>query len=99
MKALVDMEPRWVTQDGQRVGLSFACPSCAPAPAESVHGGRVAVFFDPPLDPGPPSPVPSWKRTGDTFETITLAPSIRVQTGPGPQEHWHGFVTNGQVTP
>jgi hypothetical protein len=35
-----------------------------------------------------------WNRTGDTFETMTLTPSID-GSGVG---HWHGFITNGEVS-
>lgn len=93
---LADLDPRWVTVDEQRVGVSFECPACRGK--ESDHGGRVFVYVDPPLDAGPPSPTPAWSRVGDTFETLTLTPSIRVRTG-DLSEHWHGFITDGQVTP
>jgi hypothetical protein len=32
-----------------------------------------------------------WQRTGETFETLTLAPSIDCSRW----GHWHGFITNG----
>ena len=34
-----------------------------------------------------------WQRTGDTFETLSLSPSIDASAS----GHWHGFVTNGEV--
>ncbi len=83
MIALVDMDPRWVTIGTQRVGVSFACPG--------VPDRRVAVFVDPPFDDGPISS-PAWRRTGDTFDTLTLTPSIST-------DYWHGHITDGQVTP
>lgn len=95
---LAALDPRWVTVDsGQRVGVSFACPACV-GRDDSPHEGRVFVYVDPPLDPGPASPSPSWQRTGDTFDTLTVTPSIRVRVD-DVGEHWHGFITNGQVTP
>ncbi len=34
-----------------------------------------------------------WQRTGDTFETLTLTPSIDASRA----GHWHGFITDGEV--
>jgi hypothetical protein len=31
---------------------------------------------------------------GDTFETLSLFPSINVED----EGHWHGFISNGEVT-
>lgn len=101
---LAERDPRWVgaggegiTRNGQPVperhgvGLMFDCPC----------GGEhcwVAVNFANPLDGGPALEGcgPNWQRTGETFETLTLTPSIlksREKGGCG----WHGFVTNGEV--
>lgn len=33
-----------------------------------------------------------WRRSGDTFEGLTLAPSVDAS----PAGCWHGFVTNGE---
>ena len=86
---LVDLSPRWVKDaDGRVVGLSFECPHCR---TERLH----AAFENPP-DGGPPSGsfVNHWKRTGESFETMTLSPSIDASA----YGHWHGFITNGEVT-
>jgi hypothetical protein len=32
-----------------------------------------------------------WQRTGNTFETLTLTPSIDASPD------WHGYVTSGQI--
>lgn len=96
MVSLTTLDPRWVTKGGRRVGVSFACPTCMET-ADPACSGRVAVFFDPPLDPGPAGPKP-WRRTGDTFETLSLSPSILTRVAPNGAAHWHGYVTNGQVT-
>lgn len=71
---LVDCNPRWMESGGQRCGLRFDCPE---GHADCGH----SIPFTPSLDGGA---VPSWyssgaqwQRTGDTFETITLSPSIR----------------------
>ena len=34
-----------------------------------------------------------WHRTGDTFETLSLSPSIDCSKW----GHWHGYVTNGEI--
>lgn len=37
---------------------------------------------------------PHWNRFGDTFDTLTLSPSIDCSRC----GHWHGFIRNGEVT-
>jgi hypothetical protein len=48
---------------------------------------------------GKPREINWWNREGDTFETVTLSPSISVrQHGEYEQLHcWHGFIRNGEV--
>jgi hypothetical protein len=83
------------------VGIMFDCP-CGKHSVEDQANElqdfqtRVFVHVDPPLDGGPrlESAKPAWQRTGDTFETLTLRPSIKRVGGCG----WHGFVTDGIVT-
>lgn len=105
---LTDLNPRWVgaggegiTQNGEAVparhgvGISFDCP-CGKC------GIRCYVDFANPLDGGASlwdeyPTHPAWQRTGETFKTLTLTPSIlrsRAKGGCG----WHGFITNGEVT-
>lgn len=102
---LTELKPKWVGINGVehgettniRFGLSFLCPCC--------REKRVAVFFKPSIDPGNwawkvqwrlPEPTNRfWDRTGETFETITLTPSVGFD-GSG---HWHGHITSGEVTP
>lgn len=43
--------------------------------------------------PAPNSGSFKWEREGDTFETLTLKPSVDA-SGWG---HWHGWITNGEV--
>jgi hypothetical protein len=100
----VDLEPNWVgaggegiTKDGNPVpprhgvGITFSCPCGCDL--------WCYVPFNNPLDGGPPLEPgrPLWQRTGETFETLTVTPSIlrsRDKGGCG----WHGFITNGEVT-
>jgi len=95
---LTDFNPRWTRafSDGPVTGLSFECPHC--------RATRITVLFKPSFDDamlsrlGVPWPHPHveglvWNRTGDTFETITLEPSVNAEkTG-----HWHGNITSGEL--
>jgi len=83
------------------VGLSFLCP-CAECTAKRTGNHdedfylRVFVGFANPLDGGPahdPRPGAQWQRAGDTFDTLTLTPSIQRMNGC----RWHGFITNGEI--
>lgn len=102
---LTELNPHWVTMPNYaftqaerpfHIGVRFDCPHC---------GRPLAAMFDPPIDPTnvravmavPWMPMPDrpcWKRTtGETFDTLTLSPSIDVSK----YGHWHGFITNGEV--
>lgn len=94
--------PRWMGAGGsgifdaqgnpvperEGIGIIFDCPCGNP-------DDIVAVEFDPPLDGKPPHRKDGhvWKRTGDTFDTLTLHPSILRVGGC----EWHGWVRNGLV--
>lgn len=91
---LADLHPRWFRDRSNMVcGLSFLCPHCKKE--------RMAVKFSPPLpimsedltpfdfDDGRPI----WLRQGDTFETLTLQPSINLAH----LGHWHGFIVAGKM--
>jgi hypothetical protein len=73
---LVDCDPQWVSEsDGREgCGVRFECPE---GHANCVH----VIPFTPALDGQPHASWQSngatWQRTGDTFETLTLSPSIR----------------------
>jgi hypothetical protein len=109
MMRLADLEPRWTVRrlDVGRTdyslwpeplfatGVTFLCPHCGKE--------RLGVQFEPALDPAGILPTfidppwdrdrPIWKRTGDTFETLTLTPSVDASKS----GHWHGFITNGEI--
>lgn len=80
------------------VGLSFLCPcsTCTALrtnyPDEDFHL-RVFVGFTNPIDEGATldSDGPKWTRVGDTFETLTLQPSILSQKEKGGCG-WHGYI-------
>lgn len=91
---LIDLDPRWMTIAGEgsaRVGMTFDCPHCGRI--------RIAVPFANPLDEA--GPREGWERTGCTFETLTLRPSILQhiydESGKVTGEHWHGYITNGEI--
>jgi len=86
------------------IGLSFLCP-CAECTVQRKGNSdedfhlRVFVSMANPIDGGPllEPGRPIWSRTGDTFETLSLQPSIlsdKAKGGCG----WHGYITNGEVT-
>ncbi len=76
---LVDCNPRWVSgryhgAEGPPRGVHFDCPE--------GHGGcSHTIPFTPALDGTPAESWQQngaiWQRSGDTFETLTLSPSIR----------------------
>lgn len=102
---LADLHPEWLSTGG-----SDAVTQTDGSPAPSRHG--VAIVFDCPCGcddrlyvpfktpiSGPPLAAEAqagWDRKGDTFETLTLKPSIlRISGCP---KQWHGWITNGEVT-
>lgn len=94
---LTELNPRWVGYPGPVYdGVSFDCPHCKTQ--------RLAITFSPPIDPNgwwPKMTKPTyagvnvWKRSGNTFETLTLSPSVDASVDIG--GHWHGFITNGEI--
>lgn len=104
-RRLIDLAPHWIgiSKDSEikfYIGVSFLCPHCdhTPCPTCGSHRGkRLAVSFWPPIDPDNWLPriteIPHGnfhqRVSGETFETLTLAPSV------GLDPHWHGTITNG----
>lgn len=98
---LIDLKPRWIGAGGEGiydknmnpvpekhgVGISFDCPCGC--------GTRCAVMFANPIDGSEAiRDRTTWERTGDTFETLSLSPSILRVGGCA----WHGFITNREIT-
>lgn len=89
-------------------GVMFDCPHCVASGIRSDDPRmvRLPVGFANPVDggapfrpesrpDGTPIPRPLWQRTGDTFETLSLSPSIDAsKTHEG---GWHGYLTNGET--
>ena len=72
------------------IGVSFDCP-CG-----SKDCRRAFIQFSNPMDGGAPIDADgrhTWQRSGDTFETMSLTPSIQRMDNC----RWHGFITNGEV--
>ncbi|HWB15991.1 MAG TPA: DUF6527 family protein [Vicinamibacterales bacterium] len=72
------------------VGVEFDCPC---GNHDEQH--RCYVPFENPIGGGPTRQ--GWRREGETFETLTITPSIlrnRARGGCG----WHGWITRGDVT-
>lgn len=112
---LVELDPAWwicnywrdetglegFDPDREGMGISFQCP---------LHRGvcRFGIAFLNPIDGKAKSSRGSgkrhdtyWARTGDTFETLTLTPSLHViddQDTPTERTHWHGTLINGEVS-
>jgi len=95
----------WASPAPFYIGLSFLCPHCGKGPCPTcgqIQDYRLAVKFWPPIDPTNimatfASPLPdngSHRRQGDTFDTLTLTPSIGFDIPP----HFHGTIINGEVT-
>jgi methyl coenzyme M reductase beta subunit len=101
---LVDMEHGWYGSGGPgitdangnpvpaRKGLGLFCE----CPCQECDNW-MALLFHNPLDGGTPLHEPDrdkWTRTGDTFETLTLSPSIFRNPAKGGCG-WHGYLENG----
>ncbi len=84
---LIELDPHWIAEEGrQGQGIHFECPHCRET--------RIGVYFKNPIDGGTPAKDRLlWQRAGDTFETLTLTPSIDASKF----GHWHGHVTNGEI--
>jgi len=103
---LVDLHPRFINSGGDGifdknmnpaplrvgVGVMFDCP-CGKC------GFPLFIPFDIALDgKSYPYKEKGWHRVGDTFETLTLTPSIlRIKDKNGYGCNWHGFITNGEI--
>lgn len=101
---LVDLHPRFPCAGGEGItdgsgnpvplregiGVMFDCPCGCDQP--------LYVPFANPLDGGPSreNERPQWHRVGETFETLTLTPSILRSIEKGGCG-WHGFVTAGEI--
>lgn len=93
-KRLVDLNPKWVKVHGtgEIHGICYDCPCGA---SDCEMGGWCVVptkanFLGEPQHAD--AVQRGWDISGDSFENITLSPSIH-HVG-----HWHGFLQNGVLT-
>ena len=101
---LTDLDPRWAKDfsDGPITRVNFECPHCKATGAPQM----LSVPFAPTIPDGVfqalgvPWPNPHvmggkvWQRSGEDFSTLSLTPSLDCSAC----GHWHGFITNGEVT-
>lgn len=96
---LTDLNPRWFVLDdgGARVGLTFECPHCRTQRLGVVfhHDGHAAIEDQYILARhGAADANHIWTMIGETFETLTLSPSVDASAS----GHWHGFIRAGEIT-
>lgn len=85
---LVDLNPQWIKEGAgseRVIGIAFDCPHCIATGAEYI-GHCAAKFAESDRLSGP-----VWRREGETFDTLTISPSINTHG------HWHGWIRNGEV--
>ena len=97
---LTDLHPHWITDEV--TGLKMLWFDCPAHPEASEHDWVAIRVSEKPSHqmevPNASFPttddykVNVWQVTGDSFENLTISPSIDMKG------HWHGFITNGQVT-
>lgn len=102
---LTDLNPRWTGigsgKDQIITGITFDCPHC--------RVQRLGVLFKNAIDHEGwlekgitrHHDKNEWDREGDTFDSLTLTPSIDTtkpqQQGLAFEGHWHGFITKGEI--
>lgn len=91
---LVDCDPRWAGREGRTYFLVFACP-------EGHEDCRHRIPFTPSLEgvamASPQVNGAVWVRTGDTFDTLTLQPSIKRIPTDNDACAMHINITNGAI--
>lgn len=95
----------WAAKEPFHIGVSFLCPHCGAGPCPTcghTQDKRLAVMFSPPIDPTDiartfmvkvPDNGAHRRVRGETFESLTLSPSIGFDDPP----HFHGTITDGEV--
>ncbi len=76
----------------RRLAVQFFNPiGGEPKPAMTQKEKNVHLFDLRTFDVAPST---QWQRTGETFDDLTLAPSVDASKS----GHWHGHITNGNMT-
>lgn len=77
--------------------VTFECPHCVDREQRTgdKRVQRLGVWFNNPIDNLPPTDDAThlWQRTGESFENLTLSPSVDASS----DGHWHGHITNGEI--
>lgn len=94
---LTELNPRWLAYDGIRLGVTFDCPCCKTQRlgVPFHHAASELTDDEHILAISPQASI--WTETNpadDNFENLSLSPSIDCSAS----GHWHGFITNGDVT-
>lgn len=96
---LIDLKPHWIGLGepcwGIIIGITFLSPT--------TQLQRLGVLFQNLIDPngwinklGNPiffADQNRWLRSGETFETMSLTPSVDFSK----YKEWHGFIANGEI--
>lgn len=94
---LVDLDPRWLGFDGERLGLSFECPHCrSQRLAVAFHHRGHELIDDAHIRAtagGTGVGTHIWTMDGTDFADMTLTPSVDASAS----GHWHGFITGGEI--
>jgi hypothetical protein len=101
---LADLNPRWQGLNTAakiaasiRIGMTFDCPCCVGTERAIKLGVRFRNAIDPDnllADTGWRAAEPAWDRQGETFDTLSLVPSVDASN----QGHWHGTISSGKAT-
>lgn len=78
-------------ENPQRIGVAFANPLDGLGPIVLTNKVKLDHVHDQKFYEIPPGF--HWTRIGDTFEVLTLSPSVNAEAS----GHWHGFIQNGEV--
>lgn len=91
---LIELDPKWGTENGERFTLIFECPIAGCPSRYIAVPFKTFIGYD-------PEKHHIWTKTGDTFENISLSPSVdatKNKKGEPTGCLFHGFITNGEVT-
>ncbi len=91
---LTELEPGWVSENGNRYAIHFNCPIQGCPIRNIVVPFKIWSGYN-------PEKHHIWTKTGDVFETLTLMPSVdatRTKQGVLTGCLFHGYITNGEVT-
>ena len=110
---LVDLDPRWLTIDGRRVGFVFRCPhcqktylSCMFEPTPVLNGGNWPSQFKlfeqvlPEVDAHdvvPCNKASRWTPQPPAEQANFAMISVTPSIDASASGHWHGFVTSGEI--